>query len=763
MITMKMNRTALLYSVFVFVFCCFSIDGVEAQGRVLTVRVDTVGTLSMKIDAALKDSVVGLTVEGEINGSDILYIREMAGSDKNGNLTGGNLSYLDLTKTHIREGGAYYYSYYPTLDNKIGNYMFYRCKKLTTVYLPESALFIGNYTFAECGLLKSVYISRGLKSVGTNTFFKCVSFSEINVDVDNEFLASKDGVLFDKQFNSLILYPLMKPDSVYNIPPMVKYVGNEAFKNNMLLKSLVMPGSLTTIGVQSFYGCESLNYVKFSDKLTEIPNGAFSYCKSLVELDLPKSLISIDDNAFFNCKKLQSVFFNHSLSHIGTVAFAGCESLSVVSLPGSLISLGSSVFSSCTSIEKVVFPSSLETTGYSTFAYCYKLESVIIPEGVTTIGSSTFRSCQNLISVLLPKSLTKIENEAFQNCIAISEIEIPESVSEIESNAFQGCLGLKCVFLPKDLKNMDARAFNFCMNLENVRVDSLNDHFTSYDGVLYSKNMTTLVLYPNNKGEAFAVPEFVNNIGRNAFSNTSIKSIVFSDNVESVGDYSFSFCNNLTEIDLNCVVRVGLAAFSGCNGLKEINMPYVFEIESSAFSGCKVLENVVVSDELLSIKSGLFYNCTGLQKVVVGKRVGFISTSSFSYCKSLKEIYVTNPEPAKIESENVFDKAHLDSCILYVPKGTITRFRLAYIWSRFKNIVEYSPVAVSEILNEELPEVVSVNNTIKIYNMPNACIAYVYNLNGDLIAQLSDKYEFSVRKRGLYIVRINGRSYKVKV
>jgi len=270
----------------------------------LTIRLDTAGTLADKIDLSMKDSVVSLKLEGYINSADILLIREMAGADKDGKPTTGRLAYLDLSKAHIREGGGFYYLYYPAMDDYIKDYMFYRCHKLVSVVLPESAVFMGNSVFGYCSSLETVLIPKGIGGLGLNAFQNCTRLQSIMVHVDNPYLASKDGVLFDKTFTSLKLYPPMKVDTVYKIPPSVVTIEAESFKGNTLVKAVFMPASLTTIGMAAFQSCLNLRSVSFSEHLTAIPAYAFSNCRSLDTIDLPYTLNAIGDRAFSECINL---------------------------------------------------------------------------------------------------------------------------------------------------------------------------------------------------------------------------------------------------------------------------------------------------------------------------------------------------------------------------------------------------------------------------------------------------------------------------
>jgi len=85
---------------------------VNAQEAVsLTINVETAGTLPELIPSSQKNQITNLTLNGNLNGTDILYIREMAGRDVNSKLTSGNLSVLDLSNARFVAGGEIYYDY----------------------------------------------------------------------------------------------------------------------------------------------------------------------------------------------------------------------------------------------------------------------------------------------------------------------------------------------------------------------------------------------------------------------------------------------------------------------------------------------------------------------------------------------------------------------------------------------------------------------------------------------------------------------------
>ena len=167
-----------------------------------TVTLTKAGELSKHITTAEKYKLTSLTVSGPINGTDVLFLREMAGRDVDGMSTDGQLTTLDLSDANIVAGGANYYKvkrglstkYYNNAeDDVVGFYMFANCGNLTSVKLPKTAKKIELYAFNNCKALKECTLPEQLTEVGSYAFTS-TALTEIN-------FPSTLNHLNDKSFN----------------------------------------------------------------------------------------------------------------------------------------------------------------------------------------------------------------------------------------------------------------------------------------------------------------------------------------------------------------------------------------------------------------------------------------------------------------------------------------------------------------------------------------------------------------------------------
>ena len=214
----------------------------------ITLKLTEAGTLPNKIASSKKNLVTNLKIIGEINGTDLRFIREMAGSDIDGNSTSGNLSVLDLSEARFVEGGVSYYyddGYCHTSNDIIGEHAFYGCSSLTSVNIPSSVTEIRESTFSGCSSLTSVNIPSSVAYIGDCAFQDCSSLTSIN------------------------------------IPSSVTEIREYAFDGCSSLISVKIPSSVTSIGGSAFSGCSGLRSIYvYAETVPSTVAGAFEGCDS---------------------------------------------------------------------------------------------------------------------------------------------------------------------------------------------------------------------------------------------------------------------------------------------------------------------------------------------------------------------------------------------------------------------------------------------------------------------------------------------------
>ena len=229
---------------------CLSIQAADDDliTKQITIKLDKAGTLPDKIGSTKKYQITNLKIIGEINGTDLRLIRDMAGYSYKEEFTPGKLTTLDLSETKIVAGGERYYFYgylseNYTSDDCLGQYAFFGCKGLTSLVIPTGVTSIGQYAFSGCSGLTSLVIPTGVTSIDQYAFSDCSGLT------------------------SLV------------IPTGVTWIWQYAFSGCSGLTSLTIPSSVTSIGDNAFWGCSGLTSIYvYPEKTPKLGTDIFDDC-----------------------------------------------------------------------------------------------------------------------------------------------------------------------------------------------------------------------------------------------------------------------------------------------------------------------------------------------------------------------------------------------------------------------------------------------------------------------------------------------------
>jgi len=286
-------------------------------------------------------------------------------------------------------------------------------------------------------------------------------------------------------------------------------------------------------------------------------------------------------------------------------------------------------------------------------------KKVVIPSFIGNIPITSIKSCafignKKVKHIILPEKLNIIKGHAFYGCTNLQDICFPESLTSIEYSAFQNCEKLTKITIPKGLIDIDSDSFSGCKNLKEFIVDEHNPVYTSFEGVLFDKNMTTLIIYPNGREGDYIIPESITTIAKDAFDNCeSLTKITLPKELMSFSMNCFHFCEQLSDI----TVDENNPIFSSVDGVlfdkegsrllhypqNKSNADYkvpngVNHIWNRAFYNCKWLEKIALPESLIYIGDNVFCNCEQLSEITLPENLLYIGKGAFMDCPNLKSI-----------------------------------------------------------------------------------------------------------------------------
>lgn len=465
------------------------------------------------------------------------------------------------------------------------------------------------YSLGVNETIKEVIIPNYIHSIDSYAFNNCSSLQKITVANDNKYYTSVDGILFSKNKDTIIRFPIGRSETEYVIPDYVVEIGDRAFENCSNLSNLTIPYGVTALGGAAF-SATSISVIDIPESVTSIGESAFRQCVKLKEIVIPQNVEYIESYTFYYCTALQKVTLKGNITGIGYYAFVSCSSLKEINIPNSLKEIGDYAFECCSNLENIELPDGLEEIGDASFWGCEKLTQINIPSSVKEIGESAFAYCSNLSSVNLSTGITSISEGAFKDCRSLSSITIPDTVNFLGKSCFENCTSLTAVSLPNQITLIFERSFYNCSSLVNIDL-----------------------------------PDTVQDIMREAFAScTALVSIELPNNITELGSMAFSDCSNLENVNIpNKITYINYGLFEDCKNLNHIIIPEnVEQIDDRAFSGCESLGELTIPNSVHTLGKYAFDSCKSLGNINLSNNLKKIECGTFEYCTSLTHITIPN-------------------------------------------------------------------------------------------------------------------------
>ena len=370
------------------------------------------------------------------------------------------------------------------------------------------------------------------------------------------------------------------------------------------------------------------------------------------------------------------------------------------------------------------------------------LRHIILPEGIQEIGDFAF-SRMKLEQINLPKSLRKLGRFSFSSChwLSTDPLIIPDGITSIPPQCFINCQCFKKLVLPSTLKTIEGAAFY------NTRVEEANFP----EGLEYIKGL--------------------------AFEGSDLKKAILPSTLKDLSEFTFSMCPKLQEIKIpEGVTKIPLGFASWCHLLEEVNIPKsVTVIEVDAFGSDVKLKPIDLPEGLKRIEQDALWYCA-IDSIVFPASLEYLGGGSCANWKYIKKIYSLAPIPPYCAEDRAnpgkgpFHGYTPNGIPLYVPIGSGEKYRQAFGWNYFTNIIETDkfPTGIMspKMGNNELCKVYGKDNEliIEIPNLLSSPIHYsIYSTKGTMIEQgnLTKSYTLKMPSKGVYIVRVGNTTHKI--
>ena len=265
---------------------------------------------------------------------------------------------------------------------------------------------------------------------------------------------------------------------------------------------------------------------------------------------------------------------------------------------------------------------------------------------VTSIGDYVFIGA-DLTSLSLPSGIRSIGEECFSYSRIRGGLVLPDSLRVIKKNAFCANSGIESIHIPALVTTLESGSISPMFDLQTITVDSANQYYSSYNGVLYNKDTTVLISCPAGKTGEFVIPDGVVCISSFSMEVCEFTSLTIPTSVRIIESAAFSQCERLTSMHIPAsVTRIEGGIFAGCKRLTNITI-------DSLNTNYKVIDNIIYSMDMDTLLSYHLANDT----IRVLEDVKVIGMSAFALTNRLSVVVL--PEGVEEIQSSAFESSNI--------------------------------------------------------------------------------------------------------
>lgn len=418
----------------------------------------------------------------------------------------------------------------------------------------------------------------------------------------------------------------------------------------------------------------------------------------------------IGDFAFMQ-EKLTSISLPKTVNWVGTASFSYCSNLNSISFPDTLNYIGNACFNGSAALTSVKMPPHLDYLGAAAF-YGTGINEINIPGGITRVYGQTFEDCRKLKKITLPEGIKVIEFQAFQHTDLLESVVIPSTVDTIGNLAFSWS-GISSVKLGARVVSLGSAVFSAAKNVKYFEVDPANPVYASQDGVLYTKDFTSLISFPPAK---------------------EVSRFVVNEATDTLGNFCCYACQ-FTDVVLPA-------------GLKHIGR--------SAFAECTQLTSAYVPGNVESLDAYSFWYCPAMKTITLGGKVNTIGESAFLWTDGLTSVISANPVPPV---GAVFVDAVYANATLTVPEGAKEVYAQAQGWNKFAKVTE---AGVASTTTDRI-SIYSDGSTVVVEGVTDAIPVEIYDMTGRCLSRTCGETRVDIPAPQIVVVRAGGKTAKLAV